>query len=67
MPDNRMEELIEMNEKIKKVLTEHGYAYQDPIYSLLFLSAFHLPFFRITQQGLLDVKMREIVIPATMR
>lgn len=67
MPDNKMEELIEMNEKIKKVLTEYGYAYQDPIYSLLFLSAFHLPFFRITQQGLLDVKMREIVIPATMR
>jgi len=67
MPKNAMEELIPMNKELKKVLKEHGYAYEDPIYSLLFLSAFHLPFFRITQQGLLDVKKREIVIPATMR
>jgi len=67
MPKNAMEELIPMNKEIKKVLKAHGYAYEDPIYSLLFLSAFHLPFFRITQQGLLDVKKREIVIPATMR
>ncbi|GIO22811.1 adenine deaminase C-terminal domain-containing protein [Oceanobacillus sp. J11TS1] len=67
MSDNRMEELIQMNEELKKILAEYGYAYQDPIYSLLFLSAFHLPFFRITQQGLLDVKKRDIIIPATMR
>ncbi|WP_080873681.1 adenine deaminase C-terminal domain-containing protein [Oceanobacillus timonensis] len=62
-----MEEIISSDKELKKVLAAYGYAYNDPIYSLLFLSAIHLPFFRITQQGLIDVKKREIVIPATMR
>lgn len=67
MSDKSLEELVDLDKQIKEVLETYGYAYQDPIYSLLFLSAFHLPFFRITQQGLLDVKKREIIIPATMR
>ncbi|WP_339230941.1 adenine deaminase C-terminal domain-containing protein [Oceanobacillus sp. FSL K6-2867] len=59
--------LIKQEEKLKDCLKEAGYNFSDPFYSLLFLSATHLPFLRITQQGLVDIKNRTILFPATMR
>ena len=62
-----METIIEKERKLKEHLKQFGYAFDDPVYNLLFLSAIHLPYFRVTQQGLMDVKNREILFPATMR
>ncbi len=62
-----IENLIIEEEKLKNYLKDFGYAFSDPFYSILFLSATHLPFLRITQQGLVDIKNRTILFPATMR
>ena len=44
-----------------------GYTFNDPIYTLLFLSSTHLPYIRVTQQGIVDVKNHEVIVPANMR
>ncbi len=62
-----MEKLIEKQKELTTCLKEFGYLYDDPIYSILFLSSTHLPYIRITQQGIVDVMKREILFPATMR
>ncbi|RDW20221.1 adenosine deaminase [Oceanobacillus arenosus] len=67
MSDVSMDELIKQEKQLKIVLKKFGYHYNDPIYSLLFLSATHLPYVRITQQGIIDVMKREVLFPATMR
>jgi len=67
MSNESMREVIEKEKQLKAYLEEHGYQFQDPIYSILFLSVAHLPYIRITQQGIIDIKKREILFPATMR
>ncbi|MEN1969595.1 adenine deaminase C-terminal domain-containing protein [Lentibacillus sp. N15] len=62
-----MDQLIEKEKQLKQHLREFGYTYEDPVYSILFLSATHLPYIRITQQGIVDVKKREVLFPAIMR
>lgn len=49
------------NEKMRV----HGYRFGDPLYSLLFLTASHLPHIRVSDKGLYLVKTGEIVLPAT--
>lgn len=66
MYNGSMTGLIEKEKKLKETLNEFGYSFNDPVYSLLFLSSTHLPFIRITQQGIIDVKEKEILFPATM-
>ena len=67
MYDGRMDQLINKEKKLKQILQEAGYAYDDPIYNLLFLSSTHLPYIRVTQQGIVDVKKLEAIVPANMR
>lgn len=62
-----MKQLIEKEKKCVKILAEAGYAFEDPIYTLLFLSSTHLPYIRVTQQGIIDVMKREVLVPANMR
>ncbi|RKQ34618.1 adenine deaminase C-terminal domain-containing protein [Oceanobacillus halophilus] len=66
MSTESMDEIIEKEKEIKAYLKEFGYQYEDPIYNILFLSATHLPYVRITQQGIIDIKKGEILFPATM-
>ncbi|MDM5197157.1 adenine deaminase C-terminal domain-containing protein [Fictibacillus enclensis] len=62
-----VEELIEEEKKLTSELRKRGYAFEDPIYSLLFFSSTHLPYVRITQLGLYDVKKKVILFPSIMR
>ncbi|WP_047983120.1 adenine deaminase C-terminal domain-containing protein [Ornithinibacillus californiensis] len=62
-----MDELIEKEKQLKEKLLDYGYQFNDPIYSILFLSSTHLPYIRITQEGIMDIKKREVLFPATMR
>ncbi|WP_164219093.1 adenine deaminase C-terminal domain-containing protein [Virgibacillus sp. YIM 98842] len=66
MYQGKMEELIEREKLLKKYLREFGYPFDDPIYSIFFLSSTHLPYVRITQQGIIDVMKQEVLFPATM-
>ncbi|WP_158736501.1 adenine deaminase C-terminal domain-containing protein [Alteribacillus sp. YIM 98480] len=59
-----MEELIKKTGELYSLLQRFGYTYEDPIYSLLFLSATHLPNVRLTSKGVLDVKRNIILIPS---
>lgn len=67
MFDGKMDDLIAKEKELKHILKDHGYLYGDPVYSILFLSATHLPYIRITQRGIIDVKKREVLFPAIMR
>ncbi|ASN07465.1 adenosine deaminase [Virgibacillus necropolis] len=67
MFDGKMDDLIAKEKELKRILKDYGYAYSDPVYTILFLSATHLPYIRITQRGIIDVKKREVLFPAIMR
>ncbi|HLR70781.1 MAG TPA: adenine deaminase C-terminal domain-containing protein [Pseudogracilibacillus sp.] len=62
-----MEKLIEKEKECQQILEEAGYQFNDPIHTLLFLSSLHLPYIRVTQQGIVDVMKREVIVPANMR
>ncbi|SDN80403.1 adenine deaminase C-terminal domain-containing protein [Alkalicoccus daliensis] len=59
--------LVQQEEKLRKALVSCGYPFTDPVYSLLFFSATHLPYIRITQKGIVDVKKKRVLFPALMR
>ncbi|MBG9943355.1 adenine deaminase C-terminal domain-containing protein [Brevibacillus formosus] len=59
-----MEEVISMGENLVNQLRSKGHVHLDPIYSLLFFTATHLPYARLTATGIVDVKSGQIVVPA---
>ena len=67
MYDGSVNHLIEKDKILKEQLKKYGYRYSNPSYNLLFLSSLHLPFIRITPEGIVDVKRKQILIPAIMR
>jgi adenine deaminase len=62
-----VEELIGQEKELLTELRERGYAFSDPIYSLAFFSSTHLPYIRITQQGMYDVMNKTVLFPSIMR
>lgn len=44
-----------------ELLQERGYTYNDPAFTILFFSATHLPFIRVTPIGLYDVKSSKVL------
>jgi adenine deaminase len=67
MSDLPMEELMQQEKGLFSVLKDRGYSFSDPIYSLLFFSSTHLPYIRITQQGMYDVMNKTVLFPSIMR
>lgn len=67
MSDLPVEELIKEEKMLQKELRERGYSFNDPVYSLLFFSSTHLPYIRITQQGMYDVMNKTVFFPSIMR
>lgn len=67
MYDGGMKSLIEKQNECVNILKEAGYKFSDPIYTLLFLSSTHLPYIRVTPQGIVDVMKQEVIVPANMR
>ncbi|MCU5539902.1 amidohydrolase family protein [Bacillus cereus] len=63
MSDVKMSELIQEEKKMVNLLQARGYAYNDPAFTILFFSATHLPFIRVTPIGLYDVKSSKVVAP----
>lgn len=64
MTDEPMEVVIEESERFTTLMKERGYRFNDPIYSLLFFTATHLPFIRFTKAGIYDVKSGTLIYPA---
>ncbi|WP_075979868.1 adenine deaminase C-terminal domain-containing protein [Bacillus massilinigeriensis] len=67
MSDKRVEDLINEEKKLLIYLKQKGYRFEDPVYSLLFFSSTHLPYIRITQQGMYDVMNKMVLFPSIMR
>ncbi|GKU84511.1 adenine deaminase C-terminal domain-containing protein [Niallia sp. NCCP-28] len=67
MADIPLMSLIKKEKDLIKIIKELGFAYEDPIYTLAFFSATHLPYIRITQKGLYDVLNKNVLFPAIMR
>ncbi|TQS71899.1 adenine deaminase [Ornithinibacillus gellani] len=67
MYDGKLSDLIELEKELRQILSQYGYTYGDPIYSIFFLSSTHLPYIRIAQKGVIDVLKKEVLFPATMR
>lgn len=67
MTDLPIEELMIQERKLLEELQERGYAFSDPLHSLLFFSSTHLPYIRITQQGMYDVMNKTVLFPSIMR
>lgn len=62
-----MEELIQKDKELKKIMAAHGFAFADVGFALMFLAATHLPFIRITPTGIFDVKANQLLIPSVSR
>lgn len=67
MSDKKVDELIIEENQLLDYLKECGYKFADPIYSMLFFSSTHLPYIRITQQGMYDVMNKMVLFPTIMR
>ncbi|WP_227396846.1 adenine deaminase C-terminal domain-containing protein [Jeotgalibacillus aurantiacus] len=67
MSEKPMDELIPEERKLREVLRDAGYQFDDPVYTLLFLCSTHLPYLRITQRGIYDVKKKTVLFPTIMR
>nr|WP_206763649.1 adenine deaminase C-terminal domain-containing protein [Brevibacillus laterosporus] len=65
MTDESMEIVMEKSERFTTLMKERGYRFDDPIYSLLFFTATHLPFVRFTKAGIYEVKTGSLIYPAT--
>lgn len=59
--------LIEEEKRFIELLGERGYGYNDPAFTLLFFTATHLPFIRVTPRGLYDVKNAKVLVAPTKR
>jgi len=59
-----MDEVIGMAEALIERLRAKGHAHLDPLYSILFFTATHLPYARLTADGIVDVKSGRILFPA---
>ena len=67
MSDLPVEELMVREKVLLDELKKRGYPFLDPVYSLLFFSSTHLPYIRITQQGMYDVMNKTVLFPSIMR
>ncbi|WP_078382288.1 adenine deaminase C-terminal domain-containing protein [Sutcliffiella halmapala] len=67
MSNGALEELIEQETTLRNHLFARGYSFNDPIYTLLFLSSTHLPYIRITPRGIYDVMNKTVLFPSIMR
>ncbi len=67
MSNKKMEEIIAEEKEFVAALRARGFLFEDPIFSLLFFTSTHLPFIRITQKGIFDVKKKTVLFPSIMR
>ncbi|PLT33301.1 adenine deaminase C-terminal domain-containing protein [Bacillus sp. V5-8f] len=67
MTNEPIKQLIGKEKELKSLLQERGYPFSDPVYSLLFFSSTHLPYIRVTPQGMYDVMNKTVLFPTIMR
>ncbi|MFD0944540.1 adenine deaminase C-terminal domain-containing protein [Savagea faecisuis] len=64
LPNLPVEQLIEKERHFKNEMQRLGYRLNNFVFTFLFLQSMHLPFIRITRQGMMNVLKREVLVPA---
>lgn len=65
MVDLSIDELIERLELFIDELKQYGFSHLDPLFTMTFLSSTHLPYIRLTSEGIMQVKRRKwSILPA---
>ena len=64
MSEQPFPEVVELNRRLTRAVTEAGYQHHDVLYTLLFLTCDFLPALRLTPLGLLDAKSSEVLLPS---
>lgn len=67
LSEEAVESLMQQELALKKALKERGYHHADAIYTFLFLQSTHLPYVRVTPQGIYDVMKNKVLVPVTER
>ncbi|TXC85728.1 adenine deaminase [Metabacillus litoralis] len=65
--NDQLKDVIHKQKELNALLIDRGYTFDDPVYSLLFLSSTHLPYIRITPRGIFDVMKKTVLFPSIMR
>jgi adenine deaminase len=60
-------EAARAQDELHALLRERGYAFHDPVFTLLFLAADFLPAVRLTPRGVWDVKAGRLLLPRRRR
>ncbi|WP_449240293.1 adenine deaminase C-terminal domain-containing protein [Desulfoscipio gibsoniae] len=63
MSPSPVDKLIDRCSTLYKLLAERGHVHYDLLYTLLFLSATHLPELRLSPSGVLSVKDKKLLVP----
>lgn len=58
-------EVVAANREFNALMRARGYRFNDPLFSLLFLTFDSLPWIRLTSRGVWDVRNRRPFVPAT--
>jgi len=63
MSDESMQKLAEKNRELQEFLSQRGYPFNDPLFTLMFLPNDFLPDVRINYDGVVDIKDKTILWP----
>jgi adenine deaminase len=65
MVDLSLDDLIERLEPFVDELKQYGFSHLDPLFTMTFLSSTHLPYIRLTSEGIMQVKKKKVEYPSS--
>ena len=63
MSDASMEKIAERDRSLKAFVSDRGYPFHDPLYTLIFLPNDFLPNVRINYRGVIDIRKNKVLWP----
>lgn len=64
MVDLSIDDLIVRLELFVEELKQYGFAFLDPLFTLTFLTSTHLPYIRLTSEGIMQVMKKKVEYPS---
>jgi adenine deaminase len=65
MVDLSLDDLIKRLEPFVDELKQYGFSHLDPLFTMTFLSSTHLPYIRLTSEGIMQVKKKKVEYPSS--
>ena len=67
MSRRTLPEVADLEDGLRRALTERGYPHHEPVFTLFFLAADFLPAVRLSPLGVWDVKRSRVLLPSRSR